>query len=63
MMEILKPYLFAFLGIATLLSIWIAVQSAWRKFFSETLTDEEVLARRNDCFHCVSQEKCNDPKK
>jgi len=60
MMEIFKSYLLAFLGIGILLTVWITVQSAWRKFFPEPLTDEDVLARRSDCHHCVSNEICKD---
>jgi len=62
-MEFLKSYLLAFLGIGILLTIWIAVQSYWRKFFPEESTDEDILARRSDCHYCVSKENCKDPIK
>ena len=50
-------YLIAIGGVALLMTIWIVVQSAWRKSFNLG-RDEDVLAGRDDCHGCSHHGRC-----
>jgi hypothetical protein len=57
-------YLLTPIIIISLMTVWIGIQFAWKKLFSETLTDEDVLAMRKGCGGCHLGEECsnNDDK-
>lgn len=55
----MKSYLLALLLPPLLLLAWVAVQSAWRRQFSATDADGDVLAGRSDCGQCGCATPCN----
>jgi hypothetical protein len=42
------------------MTFWIGIQFAWKRFFPETMTDEDVLADRRKCNGCQFNENCFD---
>lgn len=57
----LQSYVIAIVAIVSLMGIWVAVQSAWRKLFPEVQGDD-ILAVRGGCQGCHCMGKCeNDP--
>lgn len=54
----LLDYLLTPLIIILLMTFWIGIQFMWKKLFSETLTDEDVLAMRKGCNGCHFGEEC-----
>lgn len=48
----LKTYLLTIFAIPVLMIFWMAVQFAWRKSFSDTINNEDVLAFRKGCGVC-----------
>jgi hypothetical protein len=54
----LLDYLLAPLIIISLMALWIVIQFAWKRFFPEQLTDEDVLAMRPKCGACHLGEDC-----
>ena len=48
----LKTYIIGIGGFIALVVIWIAVQSLWRKVFTEHVVDDDVLAQRSSCGNC-----------
>ncbi|MEZ4747780.1 MAG: hypothetical protein R3C41_17055 [Calditrichia bacterium] len=45
-------YLFAILAVFAMMGIWLIVQKAWQKSFSDYSTDEDALAGRGGCQGC-----------
>ncbi|MFQ5632491.1 MAG: hypothetical protein ACE5I1_27295 [bacterium] len=54
----LKTYLLAIFAIPVLMMLWMIVQYAWRKTFSDTVNAEDVLAFRKGCGACSCTEIC-----
>lgn len=57
-----ESYITAILGIVILMTTWVFIQSLWRKTFSEHLTDDDVLAKRNNCSNCGCTTVCHNKK-
>lgn len=45
-------------GIVSLMIAWIAVQSIWRKTFSDHISDDDVLVGRTSCSNCGCSTVC-----
>lgn len=58
----IESYIIAIGGIVSLMIIWTVVQSFWKLFFSDQLSDEDVLAGRNSCGNCGCTTLCNTKK-
>ena len=56
----LLDYLLTPIIIISLMTFWIGIQFAWKRFFPETLIDEDVLATRRKCNGCHFSEDCFD---
>ena len=56
----MTDYLIAPLIIVALMTLWIAIQFAWKRLFPEQITDEDVLAMRRKCGTCKISEDCLD---
>jgi len=56
----LLDYLLTPLIIISLMIFWIGIQLTWKRFFPETMTDEDVLATRRGCNGCYFGEECYD---
>ena len=54
----LNSLLIAILGILALMLGWVAIQSVWRKSFSEYIEEEDVLAERRSCGNCGCTTAC-----
>ena len=50
-------------GMIFLMAIWVAVQSLWRKSFSDYISDEDVLADRRSCGNCGCTAACEKKQK
>lgn len=61
-METVLRYVIAIGGIVGLMLAWVWVQSAWRKTFSENISDEDVLAERRSCGNCGCTKVCKNEK-
>ena len=59
MSDLLFELLKASVGLGTLVLLWLAVQSAWRRVFSDTPADEDVLAGRLGCHGCGCAKPCD----
>ncbi len=55
--ELLK----ATVGIAVLLTVWLAVQRAWQGAFRGNATDGDALAGRTGCHGCSAESPCETP--
>jgi hypothetical protein len=47
------------IGVAALLLVWVGVQNAWRRAFSDALDDPDVLAQRIGCGGCDRERDCD----
>ena len=45
-------------GIIGMMVLWIGIQSAWRRTFSDEIDDPDVLAERRDCGSCGCKTQC-----
>ena len=54
----IESYIIGIGVIVTLMVMWMAVQSFWRKTFSDHLSDEDVLADRTSCSNCGCTNVC-----
>jgi len=48
----LTSYAVGIAGVVTVMLVWIAIQSAWRRVFPEACSDPDVLAGRAQCGGC-----------
>ncbi|MEP1096136.1 MAG: hypothetical protein ABJG78_13565 [Cyclobacteriaceae bacterium] len=55
-------YIIGFISIAALMAGWIGVQILWRKTFTDSAVDEDVLAGRSDCGSCGCATPCATKK-
>lgn len=59
----MMKYLIGMLTIAGLMLLWAGIQHLWRQSFSDSLTDQDVLAGRMDCSNCGCLSACEKKKK
>ncbi len=45
-------------GMIFLMVAWVAIQSLWRKSFSDYISDDDVLADRRSCGNCGCATAC-----
>lgn len=55
----MKSYLLAMLVLPLLMLAWLFVQNAWRRAFSSTDADGDVLAGRSNCGQCECATPCD----
>ncbi len=51
----------AIFGIVGLMVLWMLVQAAWRRAFTDYINDEDVLAQRRSCGNCGCSTACQRP--
>jgi hypothetical protein len=62
-MEKLIPYIIGTASIIFLMIGWVAIQTLWRKVFSEHVTDEDAMAERTTCGNCACKTVCENKSK
>ncbi|NIV46678.1 MAG: hypothetical protein GWN46_07605 [Gammaproteobacteria bacterium] len=58
MKELLLSYALPLTLVVGVLVGWVAVQSAWRRTFGDTIRDPDVLAGRGGCGSCGCTNRC-----
>ncbi len=48
----------ALLALVAVMTVWVAVQRAWRQTFDDELTDPDALAGRMGCSGCGCVTRC-----
>jgi hypothetical protein len=52
----------AMVGITALMTVWLIVQTLWRKTFRDYISDDDVLAERRSCKNCGCTTACSNKK-
>lgn len=60
----ITSFIIGLVGMILLMILWWMVQRQWKRSFSDRITDEDVLAGRNDCTNCGCIHYCQqkEPK-
>ncbi|MBK9254225.1 MAG: hypothetical protein IPM42_01925 [Saprospiraceae bacterium] len=58
----IKSLIIAMVGITALMTVWLLIQSLWRKTFHDYITDDDVLAERRSCNNCGCTTACSNKK-
>ncbi len=56
----LESLIIAVGGIIAMMTLWVIVQTLWRRTFAEYLSDEDVLADRRSCSNCGCTTICEN---
>ena len=56
-------YITAVIGSVSLMVGWVAIQSIWKKTFSDHVTDEDAMAERTKCTNCGCTSACENKKR
>ncbi|MEM7433577.1 MAG: hypothetical protein AAF436_00400 [Myxococcota bacterium] len=55
----LYHYLIGVGSVVLLFALWIRIQRAWKRSFSEVGSDPDALAGRSGCRGCIDPSTCN----
>ena len=58
----IKSLIIAITSITLLMTVWVTVQTFWKKTFQDYISDADVLAERRSCKNCGCTEACENKK-